>query len=238
MWRCVTIPLRRCHGACGPDLAFVRAQRHATRQLAGILHANPAAHVTRPSRGRTKSVWTRSHHRHSVKVMKQDQSAAISRKLILLVFIPCVIVTLLAGWRWVVKLRCERARADWKSTTLPLLAELTRTNQEVIQELDSLKAGGGVLGHRDWIGDHVLLMTNGEYLAYAFRHGFNSGLTDHLLLAHGSDDHWYYSTYHFCNSMVAIMADEPPGSIAEFAHRYSAREFDGKSDECLQHTWP
>ena len=71
MWRCVTIPLRRCHGACGPDLASVRAQRHAPRQLAGILHANPAADVTRPSRGRTESVWTRRQHRRSVKVRKQ-----------------------------------------------------------------------------------------------------------------------------------------------------------------------
>jgi hypothetical protein len=28
----------------------------------------------------------------------------------------------------------------------------------------------------------------------------------------------------------------PPGSIAEFAKTYSARQFDGKSDECLKET--
>jgi hypothetical protein len=44
--------------------------------------------------------------------------------------------------------------------------------------------------------------------------------------------------YHFCNSMAMIRGDDPPRSIAEFATIYSAREFDGKSDECLRHTWP
>jgi len=88
------------------------------------------------------------------------------------------------------------------------------------------------------VGERVLLMTNDEYLVYASRHGFNSGFVDHLFLARGSDGRWYYSTYHFCNGMVAAMSDDPPGSIAEFARTYSAREFDGKSDVCLQHTWP
>jgi len=36
----------------------------------------------------------------------------------------------------------------------------------------------------------------------------------------------------------AKVAMAPPGSIAEFATRYSAREFDGRSDECLKETWP
>lgn len=52
-------------------------------------------------------------------------------------------------------------------------------------------------------------MTNDEYLAYGFRHGFNSGLVDHLFLAHGSDGRWYYSTYHFCNSMAGARFDGP-----------------------------
>jgi len=38
--------------------------------------------------------------------------------------------------------------------------------------------------------------------------------------------------------MVGVIGDDPPGSITEFARRYSVREFDGKSDVYLQHTWP
>ncbi len=81
-------------------------------------------------------------------------------------------------------------------------------------------------------------MTNDESLVYASRHGFNNGSVDHLFFAHGSDGRWYYSTYHFCNSMAGVMGDGPPGSIAEFASRYAVREFDGQSDVCLEHTWP
>jgi hypothetical protein len=80
-------------------------------------------------------------------------------------------------------------------------------------------------------------MTNGEYIIYAFWHGANSGFVDHLFLGHCSDGRWLYSTYHFCTHMAGADAD-PPGSINEFETTYWAREFDGKSDVCLKHTWP
>jgi hypothetical protein len=38
--------------------------------------------------------------------------------------------------------------------------------------------------------------------------------------------------------MAGVLGDDPPGSIAEFTSRYAVREFDGKSDVCLKHTWP
>ena len=38
--------------------------------------------------------------------------------------------------------------------------------------------------------------------------------------------------------MVGLMAEDAPGSIAEFTNRYALREFDGKSDVCLEKTWP
>jgi len=137
-----------------------------------------------------------------------------------------------------VRYKYERARSHWKTEALAQLAGLSLSNGEVSQELETLKANRGVREHQQWTGERVLLMTNDEYLVYASRHGSNSGFVDHLFLALGSDGRWYYTTYHFCNSMVAAMADSPPGSIAEFARTYSAREFDGKSDVCLQHTWP
>ena len=52
MWRCVPIPPLHCHGACFPDLAFVRRTEgqcgQSSRQLAGILHANAAAPQAQP----------------------------------------------------------------------------------------------------------------------------------------------------------------------------------------------
>ena len=143
-----------------------------------------------------------------------------------------------AGVWWIAKLQAAHARAQWKGPTLASLALLSITNELIRRELDQLKAGPTPNIDFRWAHDHVLLMTNGEYIIYASRHGANSGFVDHLFLGHGSDGRWLYSTYHFCSLMAGVRGDDPPGSITEFAKRYAAREFDGESDECLQHTWP
>jgi hypothetical protein len=166
------------------------------------------------------------------------QSGAVSRRLVICLSIPVILVALVFGGWSAVRYNHHRARADWKTATLSRISALSLTNEDVSRELESLKANRGVGEHQEWAGDHVLLMTNDEFLVYGSRHGFNSGFVDHLFLAHGSDGRWYYSTYHFCNSMAGARFDDPPGSIAEFASRYAARDFDGKSDVCLQHTWP
>jgi hypothetical protein len=166
------------------------------------------------------------------------QSGSVSRKLIIWISIPAIFVGLVFGWWSVTRYKYECARVAWKTTTLERLAGLSLTNEDISRELETLKAGRGAGEYQEWAGEHALLMTNDAYLVYAFRHGFNNGFVDHLFLAHGSDGRWYYSTYHFCNNMVGARFDDPPGSIAEFASRYAAREFDGKSDACLQHTWP
>lgn len=151
--------------------------------------------------------------------------------------IPVVVLAGIVGWWLEAKHREERARVLWKDKALAQLATTSMTNEEVLTEIDQIKHPTPNLNF-GWANDHVLLMTNGAFLVYAFRHGFNNGFVDHLFLAHGSDGRWLYSTYHFCNHMAGVVADDPPGSIMEFATRYSVREFDGKSEVCLQHTWP
>ena len=92
-----------------------------------------------------------------------------------------------------------------------------------------------------WIGTNVLLMTNGEYMVYSQLCSKQNPRIHDIFIAHGSDGRWYYSTFHFCVGMlVATTMDVngPPGSIAEFSRKYSAHEFDGRSDECLKKTWP
>lgn len=168
----------------------------------------------------------------------RGQSGAVSRNVVIFLSIPLIVVGLVFGGFSAVRYKHQLARAEWKTTALARLAGLSLTNEDVSRELETLKANRGVGEHQQWTGEHLLLMTNDEYLVYASRHGSNGGFVDHLFLAHGSDGRWFYSTYHFCGSMGGIMADDPPGSIGEFARKYSAREFDGKSDVCLQHTWP
>ena len=174
--------------------------------------------------------------------MAQTEKPGRRRRSIRVVTISISVLTLLIGllgaaW-WVAKLQAAHARAQWKGPALERLAGLSITNEDIRQELDQLKAEPTPSLNFGWAHEHVLLMTNRQYIIYASRHGANNGFVDHLFLGHGSDGRWLYSTYHFCSSMAGVAGDDPPGSIAEFEKRYSVREFDGKSDECLKHTWP
>lgn len=134
---------------------------------------------------------------------------------------------------WVARLNSERPRTAWKNAALLRLA-LSVTNQMIRTEVDVLKVRTNA--PYSWIDNHVLLMTNGEFIIYEYRHGRNIYFPPHLFLGHCSDGRWLYSSYHFCNNLAMLGGDDPPGSIAEFEKKYSAREFDGKSDVCLKMT--
>jgi hypothetical protein len=138
----------------------------------------------------------------------------------------------------IVEYRQESERAQWKTETLAQLAKKDQTDPFVQSDLATLTADSANTQLGTWAGNQVIRMINGEYLIYAFWHGSNMGYVDHLFLAHGSNGRWYYSTYHFCQQLVAIRSDDPPASIADFATKYSLSEFDGQSDICLNRTWP
>ncbi len=122
------------------------------------------------------------------------QSGAVSRKLVIWLSIPVILVALVFGGWAAVRYKHQRARADWKTATLTRLTGLSLTNKDISHELETLKADRGAGEHQEWTGEQVPLMTNAEYLVYASRHGFNNGFVDHLFLAHGSDGRWLYST--------------------------------------------
>ena len=159
-----------------------------------------------------------------------------SRKLLfwlaVIFFVVALPVGIYRGCQW----RFYHVRAAWKVTALQRLAGLSITNESIRRELVELK-GSSQSKQQLWAGDQVILMTNGEYVIYAFWHGANNGFVDHLFLGHGSDGRWLYSTYHFCNGMAGVEPDQP-ASINDFMRLYGVREFDGKSDVCLRHTWP
>jgi hypothetical protein len=169
--------------------------------------------------------------------LQPRESGRISPILLALLSLPLLFVALLVIWQQVVRHNSERARCSWKASALQTLGRTQMDDAEIRTEIDQIKRPTLNLNF-GWAHDHVILMTNGEYLVYEFWHGFNSGAVDHLFLARGTNGKWYYSTYHFCSHMTGISGEDPAGSISEFAKRYSVREFDGKSDECLKHTWP
>lgn len=149
-----------------------------------------------------------------------------------------VIVAALTGaWRFA-KQNAIRERGHWRNSCLERLAGLTIENEEIGRELEQLRSGPKPNVDFGWAHDEVLLMANGEFIIFAFWHSPYHGFVGDLFLGRTSDGRWLYSSYHFCNRMAAVRGDDPPKSIAEFETRYSVREFDGKSDKCLQATWP
>ena len=62
-----------------------------------------------------------------------------------------------------------RFRANWKAGALTQLTGLTLTNPEVARDFQSLKSEEALEVKR-WTSGSVLLMKNGEYLFYKFRH--------------------------------------------------------------------
>jgi hypothetical protein len=160
----------------------------------------------------------------------------MSGRLIIWLAIPVTIAGVLSGGWLTLRSITSRQRTLWKTGALIRLTALSITNEVINEELKSLKASQGGTNQMEWTGEHVLVMTNGDYIIYEYRHGRNDHFPPHLFLGHCSDGRWLYSSYHFCNGMAMVCPEDPPGSITEFAKRYSAREFDGKSDECLKET--
>ena len=134
------------------------------------------------------------------------------------------------------------ARKQWKEQAITRLAAYSQDTQALSNEIAVVRARPSEDMHDDWIGTNVLLFTNGEHFVYAHIDSKQDSRIHDLFIARGSDGKWYYSTFHFCIDMITvrgeILGKPAHGSLAEFAATYHLREFDGRSDECLQQTWP
>jgi hypothetical protein len=133
-------------------------------------------------------------------------------------------------------------RKQWKETSLTEIAERAKDFRGVSNELARLRSEMATDVETGWIGTNLLVMTNGEWLLYQNKCAKEPGHIHDLFLAQGSDGKWYFSTFHFCISMITLhgrmYGEEDHGSIAEFVRTYAVRPFDGKSDDCLEKTWP
>src|SRR5438477_4288678 len=85
------------------------------------------------------------------------------RVLVVSLSIVLFVVGSITGVWWIAKLQAARARAQWKGPALESLAKLSNTNEQISRELDQLKAPTPNINF-GWADDHLLLMTNGEYI--------------------------------------------------------------------------
>lgn len=132
------------------------------------------------------------------------------------------------------------ARRAWKDNAIREISTRLADPTWPGHELTHLKAKGtNDPGDSDtWLSERLIVMQNGEWLAYANTCQKQDSRIRDLFLGRGSDGRWYYSTYHFCVGMIVLRMEEQPHDLAEFSKTYHLRGFDGHSDECLQKTWP
>ncbi len=151
----------------------------------------------------------------------------------------------LAATPWFLGQRNQAARRHWKDEALPLIASWADDQNWRAQEigvLTNLTTSKHALAE-GWLTDKLILMANGEWLVYRSHCSKEAPhLVKDIFLAKGSDGKWYYSTFHFCVRMVALLGEQEtqPPNLAMFVHEYNLRQFDGRSNDCLKETgtWP
>jgi hypothetical protein len=132
-------------------------------------------------------------------------------------------------------------RHAWKERAIAEIARRTADPRWATNEAELLRKQSAVVPWGEgagWVSDHLLQMSNGEWIAYANVCSKENWLIDDLFIGKGSDGRWYYSTYHFCIGMVSLSGDDQSESLTNFAHYYFLVPFDGHSDVCLRKTWP
>jgi len=132
------------------------------------------------------------------------------------------------------------ARREWKDRAISEISSRLTDSTWATNELAHLKMGGpdDISDSDGWLSPHLIVMRNGDWLAYANICQKENRRIHDLFLGRGSDGQWYYSTFHFCKGMIVLRAEDQSESLAAFAQTYYLRPFDGGSDECLQKTWP
>ena len=133
----------------------------------------------------------------------------------------------------------SKTRKEWKEKAIREIAQQTSDIAQVRKEIESLKTKPSEGSEWDkWISDDIIVMKNGDWLAYHNICAKEEGRIPDLVIGHGSDGKWYYSTYHFCIGMIVLknMMDQPE-SLMKFRSDGYLLEFDGRSDECLKKTW-
>jgi hypothetical protein len=122
-----------------------------------------------------------------------------------------LLISCLAATPWFFGLRAPAARRHWKEEALPLVARWAEDRNWRAQEIGILtnrKSDKHVLAE-GWLTDKMILMESGEWLVYKSHCSKEKPhLVKDIFLARGSDGKWYYSTFHFCVGMVALMGEQ------------------------------
>jgi predicted nuclease of restriction endonuclease-like (RecB) superfamily len=130
-------------------------------------------------------------------------------------------------------------RRAWKDQAIVEIERTAADNKGLAAEVEKLKAACAADPEGEaWASPQLLLMKNGDYLVYANICAKEDVRIPDIFIGRGSDGKWYYSTFHFCVGAMVLMMGERPASLQQFVDWYYLEEFDGRSDKCLERTWP
>ena len=133
----------------------------------------------------------------------------------------------------------SKARVQWKDNALAQIAKQTSDPAAILKEIEAMKlTPPDSEWWETWYSQDLIVMTNGQWMAYRSICQKEDDRIKDIFLGHGSDGRWYYSTYHFCVNMQNLSVNTtfggPPRSLMDFSNYYHLKEFDGHSDECLK----
>lgn len=135
----------------------------------------------------------------------------------------------------------SRTRKAWKNAAVARMAEAVADSGWPASEIAKLTPPSDkeAIPGDTWIAPRLILMKNGEWIAYASISWHENWRVRDLFIGRGSDAKWYYSNYHFCADMLVARTHEiQPPTLADFITWHYLRKFDGRSDDCLESTWP
>jgi hypothetical protein len=160
------------------------------------------------------------------------------RKTFAVVFLVIVAVVLAFSS---VAIYWQHLRRDWKNQAVAEIARLSSDSAWVSAQIATIR---DQIDHRrkpevNWLTSRMLLTKDGQWLVFMNHCSKQDWHISDIFIAKGSDERWYYSTFHFCIDMCGIgMYPEQPPDLASFAKTFYVREFDGQSDDALKTTWP
>ena len=138
-------------------------------------------------------------------------------------------------WRYT-----NKHRRRWKDEAIAEVDRLAGDADWLASETAKLKSdppeddGSG----QGWLSDHLILMKNGDWVVYASQCHKQDWRVYDIFVGRACDGKWYYSSYHFCIEMINLTVNGQPSALPAFVEQYYLSQFDGKSDEALQKTWP
>ena len=152
--------------------------------------------------------------------------------------LPLLLLLLVVGGWYLFVWGLKSARNQWKERAIARIDRHSKEKAWSALEVEEISKSQEPDKHGWWVSDEMVLMQNGEWITFANACGKSNWRVGDIFIGRGSDDQWYYTSYHFCNGMSVAKFDLQPKSLEEFCTTYFLKSFDGKSDDCFQKTWP